>query len=103
MDIKIDNEIIATFSEQEIMIVNSRVICFKEWIKAGVVNIMKSHVDTAKIELDDKWRPVLESENTSIPSNIDDRIVMILTHPNYKSRAVLQAEEEAATLAMIPV
>lgn len=94
-DLKINDDIILSISDVEEQIVKDSVPCYKQWIKAGVINIILSKIDASMKRLDDEWvvKGKLESNGvTAIPTNRDARASLIFSQSNYKNRVERDAE-----------
>lgn len=84
MDIKIDNEIIVSFSDTEIQIAQHRIPDFSTWIKEGVVNIMNNKVNMSMDQLDADYAEILAERYTSIPTDREERAALIFSQSDYE-------------------
>ena len=82
--------VIFTASETQEQIVCSLVPCYREWIKAGVVNIIGAKIESAMEKLDKEWvlgGKLASNGVDSIPTDKAARAALIFEQPDYKSRA----------------
>lgn len=54
-ELKIDDEVILSVTDTEEKIVKNSVTCFKEWIKKGILNLIKNRIGSSvQIKIDDE-------------------------------------------------
>jgi hypothetical protein len=88
-------EVIFEFSETDKKIVENDVLSFEDWLKAGPLNIMREKVLACEKRLHEAHLPKLAEKFSSIPTNKTALSELILSQPDYKSRATLVSEEAA--------
>lgn len=76
-ELKIDDEVILAVSDMQEKIVKNSVPCFKEWIKQGILNIIKSKIGKSVIQIKIDDEVILNASN----ANIADEI--LLQHKNW--------------------
>ena len=101
IELKVNDVVYATFSDDEVAIMNSKVCCAIEWLKEGPVNLLKGNVESSAKILDEKWALILAAENETVPADVAARRALIFAHPQYKDYATLKEEKELALLAQI--
>lgn len=74
-ELKIDDEVILAVSDMQEKIVKNSVPCFKEWIKQGILNLIKNKIgNTVQITIDDE---VILNASISVADEI------LLQHKNW--------------------
>ena len=99
MEIKIDGEVVKTFTTTEVAIVCSQIPCFNSWHNAGIINIMQSKVDNCMKRLRAEWVDgglLAANGVTSIPIDGTQLAELIFAQPNYKNMQT-KIDEEATS------
>ena len=97
-ELKIDNEIILLISDTEEKIVKNSVSCYKEWIKTGVLNIIKEKIDNSMKRLEQEWiadGKLAANGVVSIPLDRNEKAELIFSQPNYKDKNARDANNAA--------
>lgn len=62
------------------------------------VFVLANKITRCKERMDKQWRPIFDADPSvdTVPTSIDERILMISVRPDYKNRAGREAEGQAA-------